>query len=51
MAEIASKLSTMVGENLKYYFSQMAEIASKLSSMVGENLKYLLVLSNGLNCF
>ena len=37
MAKIASKSSTMVGENFEIYSSQMTKIASKASTMVGEN--------------
>ena len=48
MATNALKLSTMVGENLEIYLSQMATNALKLSTMVGENLD--IYLSNGCNC-
>ena len=41
MAATALKLSTMVGENLEIYLSQMATNALKLSTMVGEFIDLL----------
>ena len=42
MAEIAFKLSTMVGEKFESFLPQMAEIFFKLSTMVGENFESFL---------